>query len=334
MLDFYFDSTVRRRQLRRGPLAEHLDGLAAEFQQISYGRHSARRHLSIIGQFSGYLGLLGLAVDDVDERIAERFLAEMRVADGRQVRAAMRWLLSYLRDRGIIAPLSVPAPHPFARILEGYERYQRDVRGLAASTRNHNVRQARILIDWLCERYGHEALVRLAGTDVLEFITDRVGRYRSRSSRGHVCSQARGFLRYLYSSGTIAADLERTVPRVSTPRLASLPRALPWEQVRAVIDGIDTSHSDGLRDKAMLLLLATLGLRSNEMRTLELGSSSGGPERFACPGPSPDASASCRSCMKQGGKRAVEFLRMEPGAAAAADAGAPVRHADEREPRT
>lgn len=270
MLDFYFDSAVRRRQLRRGPLAEHVNGLAAEFQQIAYGRHTARRQLSIIGQFSGYLGLLGLAADDVDELIAERFLAETFVADGPEGSAAMRRLLSYLRARGIIAPLPAPAPHPFAALLEGYERYLRDVRGLAASTRDSHVRYARILVDWLRERYGQEALLRLAGTDVLEFITDQVARYRSRSSRSHVCSETRGFLRYLYSSGTISADLGRTVPRVSTPRLASLPRALPWEQVRVLIDGIDTSHPDGLRDKAMLLLLATLGLRSNELRTLEL----------------------------------------------------------------
>lgn len=268
MLDFYFDSAVRRRQLRRGSLAEHMDGIAAEFQQRSYARPTARRYVSIIGQFSGYVGLLGLIVEDVDEAVTDRFLAESLV--GSAGPAAMQWLLSYLRHRGITAPLPAAAPHPFAPILEGYDRYLRDVRGLAASTRSHSVCQAQILIDWLRERYGQEALLRLAGTDVLEFITDRLGRYRSRSSRSHVCSQTRGFLRYLYSSGTITTELDRTVPRVSTPRLASLPRALPWGQVRALIDGIDTSHPDGLRDKAMLLLLATLGLRGNELRSLEL----------------------------------------------------------------
>ena len=46
---------------------------------------------------------------------------------------------------------------------------------------------------------------------------------------------------------------------------------LSWEDVRALIDGVDTSHPDGLRDKAVLLLLATLGLRSGELRALEFG---------------------------------------------------------------
>jgi site-specific recombinase XerD len=266
MLDFYFDSTVRKRQLRRGPLVEPLDGLAAEFQCASYAGTTARRYLSIIGQFSGYLRLLGLAVDDIDEVVVARFLADGFFQEGP---AAMRHLLDYLRRSGIIAPPSPPTPHPFVTTLEGFDRYLRDVRGLAPSSRQQSVAHARILIDWLRERYAQEALARLAGTDVLEFISDRVSRYRSRSSRAHVCSTTRGFLKYLHSSGTIATDLARTVPRVSTPRLASLPRGLPWEQVRALIDGIDTSHPDGMRDKAVLLLLATLGVRSGELRALE-----------------------------------------------------------------
>jgi site-specific recombinase XerD len=273
MLDFYFDSVVRRRQLRRGPLAEQLDGLAAEFQQAAYARHTARRHLSIIGQFSGYMGLLGLAVEGIDEVVVDRFLADAFVADGlfQDGPAAMRRLLGYLRSRGILAPPPPPTAHPFASTLEEFDRHLRDVRGLASATRRHGVSQARAFIDWLRERYGQATMARLAGTDVLEFITDRVSRYRSRSSRAHVCSEVRRFLKYLYTSGTIATDLARTVPRVSTPRLAALPRGLPWEQVRALIDGVDTSHPDGIRDKAILLLLATLGLRSGELRALEFG---------------------------------------------------------------
>lgn len=273
MLDFYFDSVVRKRQIHHGPLSEHISGLAAELQQTSYARTTARRLLSIIGQFNGYMKLAGLGLGDIDEAAAARFLEDALVPDGfcREGPRAMRRLLVYLRSRGIIAPSRSATPHPFATTLEEFDRYLRDVRGLAPSTRQHSVAHARLLIDWLREHYGQEALIRLAGTDVLEFITERLSQYRSRSSRAHVCSQMRGFLKYLYASGTITTDLVRTVPRVSSPRLASLPGGLPWEEVRALIDGVDTSHPDGIRDKAILLLLATLGLRSGEVRMLEFG---------------------------------------------------------------
>lgn len=272
MLEVYFSSAVRQRQLRRGPLADHLDGFAAELQQARYARHTIRRLLSVVGQFSGYLRLRKIAIGDIDEVVVDEFLSDALVGEGFFLdgSSALRRLLGYLRSRAVIAPPMPTTPHPFATTLKAFDRYLQDVLGLAPSTRKTRVALARGLIDWLHERYGAEALVRLSGADVLKFIMERVPRYPSRSSRAHVCSHTRGFLKYLHASGAIAFDLVRAIPRVSTARLANLPRGLPWEQVRALIDGIDTSHCDGMRDKAILLLLATLGLRSGEVRTLEL----------------------------------------------------------------
>jgi len=272
MLDFYFQSDVRKRQLRRGPLAEHLDGLAAQLQRASYAKTTASRILSIFGKFSYYVGVIGLTIDDVDETVVARFLTSELVADGlfQEGPKAMRYVLRYLRRSGEVFPPRPPKPHPFATTLEGFDAYLRDVRGLAAGTRKAQVNNARAFIDWLSERYGENALRQLSGPDVLEFITERLKRGQSRSWRAHVCSQARSFLRYLHFSGTIATELARVVPRVSTPRLASVPRGLRWDQVRALIDGVDTRPPEGLRDKAILLLLATLGLRSGEVRSLEL----------------------------------------------------------------
>src|SRR5882672_9196467 len=106
MLDFYFKSRVRKRQLRRGPLAEHLDVVAAEFQRDSYAKHTARRILSIVGQFSCYAGLVGVAAEEIDETCVERFLTAGFVADGlfQDGPMAMRHMLRYLRKRGVIGP--------------------------------------------------------------------------------------------------------------------------------------------------------------------------------------------------------------------------------------
>ena len=49
-----------------------------------------------------------------------------------------------------------------------------------------------------------------------------------------------------------------------------LPRALPWDTVRALLQSIDRSSPMGLRDYAMLLLMATYGLRACEVVTLTL----------------------------------------------------------------
>lgn len=299
MLDLYFKSEVRRRQLRRGPLAEHLDGFAEALRRDAYSAHTARRILSIAGQFSGYAGLAGIATSSLDEAVADRFLASALVADGllQDGPKVMRQLLDYLRQQGIVAPSPACPLHAttrrptsavrwravigtaangrtspaFGPTLAGFDGYLRDVRGLAPTTRARYQAQARVLLHALHTRYGDDALQRLAGSDVLDFVAAHVGRLSSRSARAHLCSYVRGLLRYLHASGLVAVDLSRAVPHVATVRLASLPPRLPWAHVRALIDGVDGRHPDGLRDKAVLLLLATLGLRSGEVRALELG---------------------------------------------------------------
>jgi site-specific recombinase XerD len=52
--------------------------------------------------------------------------------------------------------------------------------------------------------------------------------------------------------------------------MARVPDHLSWPEVRTLIDAIDTTDPVGKRDRALLLLLATTGLRSQEVRRLEL----------------------------------------------------------------
>ncbi|MDA2924931.1 tyrosine-type recombinase/integrase [Acidobacteria bacterium AH-259-L09] len=78
------------------------------------------------------------------------------------------------------------------------------------------------------------------------------------------------FLRYLRWEGILQVDLDRAVPKLPSWRLGSIPRHLPWKQVRELIDSVDTHKRGGLRDKAVLILMATLGLRRQEVCQLQL----------------------------------------------------------------
>jgi site-specific recombinase XerD len=49
-----------------------------------------------------------------------------------------------------------------------------------------------------------------------------------------------------------------------------LPRQLGWEDIRKAIDAIDPATPTGSRDRAILLLLATTGIRNKELRSLVL----------------------------------------------------------------
>jgi len=90
------------------------------------------------------------------------------------------------------------------------------------------------------------------------------------STRSAATSHVRAFLRFLRWSGLNDQDLARFVPRTPCWRLAHLPPQLAWEDIQRAIDAIDVTTPSGMRDRAIMLVLTTTGLRNKELRALEL----------------------------------------------------------------
>ncbi len=86
----------------------------------------------------------------------------------------------------------------------------------------------------------------------------------------NACGTLRVFLRYLYREGVLAKDLSALVEFPQSYRLSGIPRSIGWEQVEQVLAGVDRRAPCGKRDYAMLLLLATYGLRACEVASLTL----------------------------------------------------------------
>lgn len=274
MLEHYFTKATRLRQLRRGPLGPHIDGLAGEFRQAGYAATTASTLLSYAAKFSGFAGALGIAdASQIDDALANRFLDDL-AAEGAFTGAAsaVHHMLEYLRRAGVIVR-AAGAVHQdvLADLLDQYDVHLRDVQGLQPATRVGYIRAARKLLEWKSKRPDTQLIADLSRADVLTFVTEVLEPRDGVAQRSHICSETRVFLRYLGSAGSAASDLDRAVPRPRRYRLSTVPRHLPWEQVRTLINSVDTTDPWGMRDKAVLLLLATLGLRSTEVRCLELG---------------------------------------------------------------
>jgi site-specific recombinase XerD len=78
-------------------------------------------------------------------------------------------------------------------------------------------------------------------------------------------------LRYLFVREIIAVRLGTAVPPVGGWRLASVPPTMTAAEVQALLNSCDRSTDVGVRNFAMLTLVARLGLRSIEVARLELG---------------------------------------------------------------
>jgi site-specific recombinase XerD len=78
------------------------------------------------------------------------------------------------------------------------------------------------------------------------------------------------FLRFLIAEGKCAVGLDAAIPTAAHWRLASLPRHLQPEEVERLIASCDQASAIGWRDRAILLLLARLGLRAGDIVHLRL----------------------------------------------------------------
>jgi site-specific recombinase XerD len=80
----------------------------------------------------------------------------------------------------------------------------------------------------------------------------------------------RAFLRYLAVEGRCQAGLDTVVPAYAHWRFADMPRYLSAEQVSRLIAACDGESIARRRDRAIVLLLARLGLRAGDVAQLRL----------------------------------------------------------------
>jgi integrase len=78
----------------------------------------------------------------------------------------------------------------------------------------------------------------------------------------------RQFLRFSYLAGYLGCDLSALSPTVRSPRLGKVVRGIPLNSIEAVLAGIVGDAPADLRDRAILWLLSTYGVRGVQIRRL------------------------------------------------------------------
>jgi integrase/recombinase XerD len=155
-------------------------------------------------------------------------------------------------------------------LVHDYDAWLRDLRGLCEETRTKRTTRALQFLAFLGARAEKKNLGRVSVADIDAYLRHcSVGLGRASVEDRTVC--LRDFLRHLHRRGHTASDLSGTVigPRIYEHE--GIPSALRAEEVRKVLDVTRTDMtSTGLRDYAILLLLATYGLRAAEIVRLRL----------------------------------------------------------------
>lgn len=244
----------------------------------------------VVGNYCAYarrflvsFGRRGVPVTDVTEAQVAQYLHHaidcFRKRHGRSPgarwhaipRSGIHALLRLAQGRWPPAPkVTCAADALRVAICDEYETWLREERGLARPSIVALLWEARHFLTWQLGRSGAESLKELSVGDIDGYMDLRAPKL-TRKSLKDVAERLRSLLRYLHRTGRTAVDLS---PHVIAPLLYAyegVPSILERHQIAAVLEAARKDGTPvGLRDHAILQLLATYGLRSSEIRNLRL----------------------------------------------------------------
>lgn len=271
MIKHFFPNPVVFERLHAGPLGGYIEAFAQELSDRGYAVWTAKYAMRLLADLSAWLDQNGRTVTELDEQTIDAFL-QHRYQSHRQHRedkGTLAVVLAYLRSQGVLTPGVDRQEDDEASSIRGaFHRHLISQRDLAPTTVKTYLDTVRRFLDW---RFGKHSpqFDTLCAQDVNDFMLEQARRY----SAGHtqlIASALRCFLRFLRQAGDIATDLAQYVPAPARRQLSGLPKYMPAEDVERLLQSIDQAGPQGRRDYAIVLLLARLGLRANEVAALRL----------------------------------------------------------------
>ena len=270
MVERYFEAPYALARLRPGPTGPFLGGFASRLREAGYARRTARGHLRAAAHLGVWMQAGGVTLAAVNERTVAAFTAHLpacaclRRNRGvyRDARAGARAFLAHLRDQGVVL-LPPPATSGLPEIVEHFQDWMLRHRGVTVST----LRPHRPILVELVQKVGDPA--RYTAGALRSFVTERASRHGQGRAKA-VVTAVRMFLRFLAAHGICDPCLVEAIPTFAAWRLASLPAYLSAEDVERLVGAPDATTPVGRRDKAIMLLLARLGLRAGDVSGLRL----------------------------------------------------------------
>ena len=257
-----------------GWLVPHRDGYLSELSRLGYSASTIRQIKFSVNAFIAQADLREVDARELDEVVlAELRNAVRKVQSARQHRyrqVCIARFIAWLGSTGVInlppAP-TPPAPGTLEHLCTAYGDWMHHQQGLGQSTIKE--RQA-FLRRFITFRFGAVPgdLNDITPDDIRGFLDLPVAR-RGRSGGGWRAIRLRSLFRFLFATGRTRLNLALCVPRVTAPA-SRLSRHMPSDEVRQLVDAVNDDTGLGRRNFAMLLLMARLGLRPQEVIALRL----------------------------------------------------------------
>ena len=273
MLTDYFKSPLALERYRSGLIGPHLDAFTAWLEEQGFRRISIRRHVREAVHFGAWAKTAGIPFDglnrdalcQLNSYLAKRELLRDRNGNHHHIYQSARVFVGFFEATGVVRELapSTTTPTQSEKLWAEFTKWMQAHRG----TMNSTLSSYRLPI---------AALLKDLGTDPRAFTAERLRHFLLRQIKQssqlqskNLATALRMFLRFLIARGDCATGLDYAIPTVARWRLAALPKYLPTDAVERLVNSCDQTSTQGARDRAILLLIARLGLRASDVSALK-----------------------------------------------------------------
>ena len=244
-----------------GWLAPHRDSFLTELGRLGYAAKTIRHYQRAVDEFCTRVGARGLDAGEFG----------IELPAGQEWKGYIARFIEHLIDAGVMAPPSPtapPAPGSLDELSLAYGDWLRRQQGLSAKT--ISTRQS-VLRRFLTFRFGTVPgdLNAIARDNIVSFL-DSPDTATGRTGLDYKATCLRSVFGFLFATGRIQHDLTPCVPRVAKQGSGSLTRHLEPDEIRLLVDAVHSDDGIGRRDHAILLLMARLGLRAQEVIAIRL----------------------------------------------------------------
>jgi site-specific recombinase XerD len=274
MLEKYFSAPKTLKRLRGGISGPHVDAFADGLNRDGYAPSSAVRYIRAAAHLGCFVQRKGDVLKDIDSAMLDLFSRHLRRCRCSHFKRGkisyhahfgVKLFHQHLVEQGICKRQPVQEAISSPPLVTAFCDWFRTHRGVKEPTLRHYARGATGLVQTL-----GEDVAQWNAQAVRNFLLERASQSGVSTTQALITS-LRAFMRFLNFRGECRDDLVTAIPAVAHWRLARLPRCLSAEEVNRLIAASNGTTPGRLRDRAILLMLARLGLRSGDVAALRLG---------------------------------------------------------------
>src|SRR5262244_3023952 len=263
--------SVRTHRMDAALLQPLIEAFVATLKARQYSPLTIAGYEDSARHFSDWLWRNKIEFSQVGDDVIQHFASHRCCCPGARRQSSVspkyvrrvRRFIRFLADCGALA-VPPSTPKDIEPQIAAYQDWLRHHRGISERT---------------IDRHGRMVMRLLSGLGADPEVYDATLIRRTilaeakRSSPPHVKTMTtalRGYLRFLAVAGLCRSGLDHAGPIIPQWRLSALPRYLPAAAVERLISSCDLTKPHGVRDRAILLLLARLGLRAGDVLAMRL----------------------------------------------------------------